>query len=128
MSVAEMVGKHADLLDAAAAAMEKDGIGGDLRNGHRLFLTRMAASMRSEAAQGKVPHGYNSYSDVDVYAAADKPPLLPAVVAHIMASNGIHLENGRIAIGALDAAMKNAPSRDRFILKTALARAGRLTP
>jgi hypothetical protein len=126
MSVAEMVGKHADQLDAAAAAMEKDGIGGDLRNGHRLFLTRMAASMRSEAAQGKVPHGYNSSSNV--YAAAHKPPLLPAVVAHIMATNGIHLEDGRIAIAALDAAMKNAPSRDRFVLKTALARAGRLTP
>jgi|ERR1700677_2786364 hypothetical protein len=123
MLVAEMVGKHADRLDAIADGMERDGIGGDLRNGHRLFLKRMASSMRAEAAAGRVPSTYNA--NADIYASAERPPL-PAVVQHLMASNGIDLEGGQITIGALDAAMTDATISDRFALQTALARAGRI--
>jgi hypothetical protein len=49
---------HARTLESAADAMERDGIGGGLNNGHAVHLRRMAASLRSEAALGKLPSSF----------------------------------------------------------------------
>ena len=50
---------HANHLEAAADAMEKDGVGLAPHSGHVMVARRMAASIRSDAANGKVPHTFD---------------------------------------------------------------------
>ena len=72
---------HSVRLEAAAAAMEKDGVGLHATAGHVNNLRRMADSMRAEAAVGKVPHAYHDSGSY--YASADlvrQPAPLAATV------------------------------------------------
>lgn len=69
-SIYGMVKPHADTLHAAAASMEKAGIGLHPSNGHVMALRCMANHMMAEAAQGKMPHVYQNTDFM--HAAADK--------------------------------------------------------
>src|SRR5262249_4125655 len=64
---------HAAALEACAAPMEADGIGGDIHSGHVSVLRRMAAQLRSEAATGRLAHSY--------HASAEPARLNPATTA-----------------------------------------------
>lgn len=64
----------ADRLDEMAAQMEGEGIGADRRSGHARLLRDMGASMRAEAAQGRMPASYYS----GMYAAAEDGKADPA--------------------------------------------------
>lgn len=65
---------HATKLEAAADQMEKDGIGLHATQGHVNQIRRMADSMRSDAALGKVPHAYH---DSGSYWASGEPRRQP---------------------------------------------------
>jgi len=67
-AVMQKVEPHASAIEKIASDMEAAGVGA-APNGHAAVLHRMASSMRSEAAMGKVPHVFHDYS---AYAAADK--------------------------------------------------------
>jgi hypothetical protein len=58
MNLTEKVEPHARTLESAADAMERDGIGGDLNNGHAVHLRKMAASLRCDAALGKLSSSF----------------------------------------------------------------------
>jgi hypothetical protein len=58
---------HAARLEAAADKMEQEGVGAAGSSGHVHHLRRMADSMRSDAARGKIP---DSYHDSGMYFAA----------------------------------------------------------
>jgi hypothetical protein len=61
---------HAVALESCAAAMEAAGVGGgNSKLGHVTALRCMAASMRRDAAIGKVPHAYRDH-DHPTYASA----------------------------------------------------------
>ena len=50
---------HAAALETCAAAMEQEGIGVASPHGHVHHLHRMAAAMRADAAQGRLPSSYH---------------------------------------------------------------------
>jgi hypothetical protein len=57
-----MVEPHAAKLEACAAEMEAAGIGGDPNNGHAVHLRKMAAQMRADAVQGRLPSAVHAAS------------------------------------------------------------------
>ena len=69
-----LVEPHAKALESCAAAMEGAGMGGHATRGHVTVLRHMAGAMRADAAQGKMPHIYEStgqyYASADTRAAA----------------------------------------------------------
>lgn len=64
---------HANNLDNAANRMEAAGIGLHPEAGHVHHLRRMASDMRSEAAQGKLPHMYAAHHFFGSASAAAAP-------------------------------------------------------
>ena len=71
---------HAADLEDRAMKMEKDGIGSDARTGHVKVIRNMAASMRAEAAMGRMP---SSYSGMGMMAAADAAHMSTTVAPKI---------------------------------------------
>jgi hypothetical protein len=71
---------HALKLEALASDLERDGIGGDLNNGHALHLRKMAADLRSQAAQGRLAHSFHAQAE---------PARLPATTANILSQLGL---------------------------------------
>jgi hypothetical protein len=71
---------HARTLESAADAMEKDGIGSVPVHGHASVLRHMAACMRADAAQGRMPSAYHGIGS-GLSAAAEPAHLNPATVA-----------------------------------------------
>lgn len=69
----DKIGKHADSLDKLADGMAADGIGLHDTRGHAALLHRMASSMRSDAAGGKVPHEFSDRASM--YASTVGAPL-----------------------------------------------------
>lgn len=73
-SVAHLVKPHSDAIRAAAAGMNKAGMGLHEKNGHVAHLNAMADCIDAEAVMGKLPHAYsgggNYYASADIEAAA----------------------------------------------------------
>jgi hypothetical protein len=69
VNLTEQIEPHAKRLQDAANAMEAAGIGAHLTDGHAVHLRKMAACMRADAAQGKMPSVY--YGNDRMYAAAE---------------------------------------------------------
>jgi hypothetical protein len=117
---------HAAKLESCAAGMEAAGIGGDMTNGHAVILRRMAASMRADAAQGRLPS--------TMHAAGDAPaPQIAALNA--CKDAGVEVpHSGRFAsLEALDASLHAAFDKQsvgyfekRISLKNQIIRAGLL--
>jgi hypothetical protein len=80
MNQIEKVEPHARTLESAADAMERDGIGGDLVHGHATVLRRMAASLRADAAAGRLAHSFH---------ASAEPATLPASTVEIFSQLGV---------------------------------------
>jgi hypothetical protein len=129
ISAANMLPKvepHAAKLEACAAEMEAAGIGGDMTNGHAVILRRMAASMRADAVQGRLPSA--------VHAAGDDPA--PQIAAlHACREAGVSVPHtGRFAsLEALNASLDAAFDKDapgylerRIALKNKVIQAGML--
>jgi hypothetical protein len=124
-AVRSKVERHATGLENAAKAMSADGIGLDHLRGHVVTLRRMAAAMRQDAAQGRLPH---SYSD-SIYASAAASQL-PGQIVHAMSAAGLALApDETISVESIDAVFADAGTDpgDRIAIKQALASAGRLT-
>jgi len=118
---------HAAKLEACADAMEAAGIGGDPNNGHAVQLRRMAACMRADAAQGRMPSS--------IHAAATKNSAVTAAL-QACADAGVTVPaNGRFTLEGLNAALDAAFRPDshpmyltrRIELKNQIAAAGLLT-
>lgn len=75
-SVAHLVKPHSDAIRAAAAGMNKAGMGLHEKQGHVAHLNAMADCMDAEAVMGKLPHSYSGggsyYASADLQAAAEK--------------------------------------------------------
>ncbi len=67
-AVRAKVEPFASKMDEMADQMEGEGVGTDERSGHVKVLRAMSASMRSDAAQGRVPASYYA----GMYASADQ--------------------------------------------------------
>lgn len=63
MNNLERIEPHAKRLEDAADKMEAAGIGLHADGGHVAVLRRMAAKMRADAAQGKIPHAFGADAD-----------------------------------------------------------------
>jgi hypothetical protein len=116
---------HAAKLESCAAGMEAAGIGGDLTNGHAVVLRKMAASMRADAVQGRLPSA--------LHAGVDDPA--PQIAAlHACREAGVSVpNNGRFtSLEQLDASLsaldKDAPGylERRVALKNKVIQAGML--
>jgi hypothetical protein len=70
-AVMSRIEPHAAAIESCACAMEAAGVGAAPQSGHAAVLHRMASSMRSESAVGKVPHIFRDH-DYPYSAAADK--------------------------------------------------------
>jgi hypothetical protein len=70
----EKIEPHAKRLEDAADRMDAAGIGGHPVNGHVAVLRGMAASMRADAAVGKMPHAYIGTGSGAVFGAAGDAP------------------------------------------------------
>jgi hypothetical protein len=81
MTNLEKVEPHAKRIEDAANAMQAAGIGGDLNNGHALHLRKIAASLRCDAAQGKLPSVYHG---TDRMYAAVEPKRFNAATTAIL--------------------------------------------
>jgi hypothetical protein len=81
VNLTEQVEPHAKRLEDAANAMQAAGIGGDLTHGHAMHLRKMAASLRCDAAQGKMPSVY--YGTDRLHATAE-PKRFDASTAAIL--------------------------------------------
>jgi hypothetical protein len=55
-----LVEPHAVKLEQLAADLDAAGIGGDVTQGHAVVLRRMAAQLRSEAAQGRISSAFHA--------------------------------------------------------------------
>jgi hypothetical protein len=117
---------HAAKLESCAAGMEAAGIGGDMTNGHAVILRRMAASMRADAVQGRLPSA--------LHAGVDDPaPQIAALNACKDAGVAVPA-NGRFAsLEALNASLDSAFNKDapgymekRVALKNKVINAGML--
>jgi hypothetical protein len=83
----ERVEPHARTLESVADAMEKDGIGSVPVHGHAAVLRHMAACMRADAAQGRMPASYHGIGSG--LSAAAEPARLPATTANILSQLGL---------------------------------------
>jgi len=76
-AVVEKVEPHAQAVEACSAAMCAANIGEHPTDGHVHVLNRMAASMRADAAEGKVPHIFRDHdypmNAATTAAAGEKP-------------------------------------------------------
>jgi hypothetical protein len=77
VNLTEQVEPHARTLESAANAMEAAGIGAHLTDGYGVHLRKMAACMRADAAQGKLPSVYHG----QLHAAAEPAKLHPSTVS-----------------------------------------------
>jgi len=95
-----MVEPHAAKLEACADAMEAAGIGGDPNNGHAIQLRRMAAGMRVDAVQGRLPSA--------IHAASAKNSAVAATL-QACADAGVSVPaSGRFTLEGLNAALDAA--------------------
>src|SRR5262245_9751957 len=103
MNLISQVEPHAAGLESCAAAMEAAGIGGDLTNGHVVYLRKMAGDLRSQAARGRLPSSlYAAGADV-------------VQVAAIQACRDAGLDvpaSGKFTQESLDAALSKAFDRN----------------
>jgi hypothetical protein len=82
-----VVEPHAKNLEACAAVMESAGIGCAADHGHVAILRRMAASLRADAALGKLPHVFR---DSDrLYASSAEPAPLNSTTKSILTQIGL---------------------------------------
>ena len=78
-NLSTVVEPHARNLETSADAMEGAGIGGHPTRGHAAIMRRMAADLRANAVQGKLPSAF----DAGMYASAasDTAPAPRALTA-----------------------------------------------
>ncbi len=135
---------HAKRLEAAADAMDRDGIGGHPRRGHAAVLRDMASCMRADAAQGKLPHTYEALYgatagargvDETIYAAAweqnsRRMQVMRAEAIGALRRFGIDVsdieEGGKVSAYTLDQKLIGKPVDQRIRLKALCATAGLL--
>jgi hypothetical protein len=130
---------HAAALENCAAEMEAAGIGGDPNNGHAVVLRRMAADMRAQAVQGRLPsvHDPIPASGRPYWASASAPPVPSNLVIGALracADEGVIVPRGNRYSSpaqldsALDAAFKDKPKHlatpKRIEIKSRLYAAG----
>lgn len=128
MGVRETMNSCAAAVEAAAAHLKEAGVGGHAVRGHQAVLARMSNGLRAAGAISQIPH---TFDDNSIYAGASGSRFaeLPAQVRHLATKAEVDLgTDGTTTIEALDASMSKAglPTSDRFTLKTALIRAGRI--
>jgi hypothetical protein len=123
MSSLEKVGGHADRLEAAADAMQKDGVGLHDTRGHVAMLRRMASGMRADAANGRVPHAFT-----DNFYASAAVPQLPVQIVKTLTAAGLP-SDGTISVAAFDekTIAANIDPSERLRTQLTLDRLGRLT-
>lgn len=119
------VEQHSKAIDDVADAMSSGGIGLHATQGHVGHLRRMAGAMRADGAVGKTPYEYHG---VGLYASADAAPALPRPVLRALHAAGVEVVGeGKVSLAELDRALAAAGVSERVLIKTELARLGRLT-
>jgi hypothetical protein len=123
-------------MDGIADRMEAEGVGTDERRGHVKGLRAMAASMRADAAQGRVPAQYDSYmygaADPKTGAQPDAAMIASAVEAAVKPLRE-ELASEKTKVADLQAsATRNSPAPERKTVPAAtlqaMAKAGLVQP
>ena len=128
-----LVETHCCALEAAADAMEANGIGCAPVVGHADRLRRMAFDLRADAARGVIPSRYEMVGEREmveanptaIKAALDRPDVKQ--VAHLLRRHAIVIDKIE-SIVDFDIKLRASacPLHDRIVLKSTLMRAGLL--